>query len=186
MNISAQAFHQYSHTSRHNAVPPDPQGGHVKLTKKLILTGALVLPMGLASLTMSAPAFGKAKIPECSAKLNLKTFLVTFSKCKDTANTGKGGSMNASAIVAGGSATISWTSAPPSSTTILWNAPVELAPGAPGNTCPKGDTEYKGSGVVTGGTAPAINSIPIGDTVTMNVCLKGTKVTVLKPGILFS
>jgi hypothetical protein len=156
----------------------------VKLTRKLILTGALVLPMGLASLTMSAPAFGKAKIPECSAKLNLKTFLVTFSKCKDTANTGKGGSMNASAIEGGGSNVITWSNG--SVTDVTWNPPVELAAGAPGNTCPAGDIEYKGSGTVTGGTAPAITSIPEGDTVTLNACLspKG-KVTFLKPGILF-
>lgn len=158
----------------------------MKLTKKLILTGALVLPMGLASLTVSAPAFAKAKIPECSAKVSIVTLVVTFSKCKDTANTGKGGSMSAAAIEGGGTNTVSWSSAPPSTTVIDWAPPVELAAGAPGNTCPKGDIEYKGSGVVTGGTAPAINSIPIGDTVTMNVCLKGTKVTVLKPGILFS
>jgi hypothetical protein len=179
-------FHLDSHSSRHDAVSPDPQGGHVKLTKKLIMAGALVLPMGLASLSMSAPAFAKAKVPECSAKLNLTSFLVTFTKCKDTANTGKGGSMNAEPIEGGGTNTITWT--PSTNTTIVdWNPPVELAAGAPGNKCPKGDIEYEGTGVVTGGTAPAINSIPIGDTVTLNACLSSKgKVTFLKPGILFS
>jgi hypothetical protein len=173
-------------TSRHNAVPPDLQGGNVKLTKKLIVAGALVLPMGLASLTMSAPAFaGKPKVPECSAKLNLTTFLVTFSKCKDTANTGKGGSMSAATIASGGSNVITWSNG--SVLDITWSAPTEIAANAPGNNCPKGDIEYEGSGVVTGGTAPAITSIPEGSTVTLNACLspKG-KVTFLKPGILFS
>jgi hypothetical protein len=152
---------------------------------RLLAVPAMAAPLIAGSMLVAGPAFAKAKIPECAAKVNTTTLVVTFSKCKDTANTGKGGTMNATAIVSGGTATANWSNG--SSTTIAWNPPVMLAAGAPGNTCPAGDIEYEGTGTVTGGTPPAITSIPVGDTVTMNVCLSSKgKVKVLKPGILFS
>jgi hypothetical protein len=104
----------------------------------------------------------------------------TLSGCTDTANTGGKGTFPISALT-GGSGSITWNG---TGTTALSGV---TATAVTPNKCPSGDTEYKVSGNVSGGTGKALKSIKKGWTLSAYVCvtssgkfslLKGQKVNI--------
>lgn len=148
------------------------------------VTAGMVVPLGIATVALSSPAYAaKAKKITCKTlSYSATTNTATVSKCSDPKNTGKSGTIpNASGLVTGGTLTITWHNG--GTTVVTFPAPTVSSPGA----CPAGDTEYSLSGTVTGGTAPSVSSIPVGDTVTGNVCVTPTLgLSWLPPGLVFS
>lgn len=157
-----------------------------RMSRFLITAGVMagmVVPLGLATIAVSSPAYAKkAKKIKCKTlNLNATSGAVTIGKCSDPKNTGKSGTIpNAAVLASGGTAVISWANG--GTSTVVFAAPVVSSPGA----CPAGDTEFSVSGSVTAGTPPSVNSIPVGDTVTGNACLTPAgALSWLPPGLVF-
>jgi hypothetical protein len=144
--------------------------------RRLILMVAAVatvaVPTGIAVVTM-APAAGAASGTTCSKMTGNISTNVVFKKCLFTSGkdkTNKTLSGKTSALATGG--TLTWA---PSGQTTIVGSPTFTSPGQ--GACKPKNTEYVAHATVTGGTS---THTKVGDTFASTVCLKASKLSLLK------
>ncbi len=129
---------------------------------------AVSLPVSLAAVSLSTPA-GAASGVACKKLSGSISGSFTVTKCTPKSSKNKKATGMSSSL-ATGSGTITWS--PSHGTTT-----VTLSETQSGTSCPAGSSEYMVTGSVTGGTSTYTSS---GDAISGDVCLKGTKLSLVK------
>ena len=149
----------------------------------MLSAAAIVASLGV----MAAPGGAATALPQCgglTTKLVGKTTTAVLSKCTPTAATGGSGSgkfTTSSSTTGSLKITITWAT---KHGTSVGTVAFKPAPGGAKSLgkCPKGTTtRLMITGTVTGGTAPAVNTIKKNQKISASVCL-GAKSDTLEPG----
>lgn len=131
------------------------------------LTAAALAIPSAALVGIAAPA-GAVSHVTCSTLTGTTTGTVTVGGCVPTQSTNKTVSGKSSQLAKGG--TLKW--APSGKTTIVSKPTLTT-----GKACPAGSSEEIATGKVTGGTSAYTKK---GDVFSAKVCIKGSKVSILK------
>jgi hypothetical protein len=150
------------------------------MRKTIGVIALMVLPMSAATLSFVGVAGAASGVTCTKISGSIAGTKGTLSGCTDPANTGGKGTFPIAALT-GGSGSITWNGT--GTTALSGVTATTVTP----NKCPKGDTEYKVNGNITGGTGKAAKSIKKGWTLQALVCvtaagkfslLKGQKVNI--------
>jgi hypothetical protein len=136
----------------------------------MIAIACVALPVSALTVGLTASVAGAAAGVSCTKLSGGISGTGTVSGCNDTANTGGSGTFKGSAL-ATGKGTITWKGTGTTTLTTVKASKVTA------NKCTvKGDTEYKVTGNVSGGTGKAVKSIPKGWKLAALACVtsKGT------------
>jgi hypothetical protein len=134
----------------------------------LAALSAVALPVTVTAVTLSASPAGAATPVACKKLSGSASGSFTISKCTPKNKADKS-AKGASSTLATGSGDVTWS--PSGGTTA-----VSISFTQSGSSCPKA-TEYVISGSVTGGTSTYTAS---GQTISADVCLKGSKLSLVK------
>ncbi len=144
--------------------------------RRLIMVVAAVVtvavPTSIAAVAL-APSAGASSGTTCAKLSGSITGPITFKKCTFTSGKDKTNkSLVGSAAKLAGGGTLTWS---PSGQTTIVGSPSFSSPGQ--GACKAKYTEYIAHGTVTGGTSTHTQS---GDSFSSTVCVKGSKIELLK------
>jgi hypothetical protein len=142
---------------------------------RLAAVGAILVGSAVGSVFISTGvASASAPTVTCTGFTATEAGVGTLTGCNDTKNTG--GKGTAKAVIKKSTATITWNKT--GTTTEKYTES-----GVKASKCAKGDGEIKEVSTTTGGTNPALKSIPKGQVATAYLCLNPhTKKVTLLPG----